>query len=217
MRNENPPPVFLSSGASSDQLAVTKSPTMKGTVYIATTVDNKIATPDGGIDFLNDLPPPTEDDTKNEYLSFAQLLASVDCMVMGRKTFDKVVSFGKDMWVYGKLKIIVQSRDPAKVSIPDHLTETVSTSGEPPNALFERLESEGFKNVYIDGGCTIQRFLEAGLVTDMHLTRVPVLLGDGIDLFGSGGKQNTPIKLKATKTFAYSNGMVMTSYEIIKN
>lgn len=180
---------------------------MKGCVYIATSLDGFIAEKDGNIDWLNNLPPPTEEEGD---MGFAAHLASVDCMIMGRNTFDKVISFGKEMWAYGKLPIIVWSRSP--VEIPDYRQDTVTCSSLPPKELFEKLEKDGYKRAYIDGGVTVQKFLEAGLVHHICQSMAPILLGGGIPLYGQGLGQK---KLKLEITKSYSNGMVSLDYEVI--
>lgn len=100
------------------------------------------------------------------------------------------------------LKVVVWSR--GTVDIPDYRKRTVSCSSLPPTKLFEKLAAEGYQNAYIDGGFTVQKFLEAGLVDEMCLTRAPVLLGEGIPLFGGEGRK---MHLKHLSTTSYSNGM----------
>ena len=179
---------------------------MKGSVYIATSVDGYIADKEGGVGFLDELakPKPEEGD-----MGFAAFLSSIDVMIMGRNTFEKVLSFGKDMWPYGALKVIVWTR--SGVDIPDYRTDTVSTSSLSPAELFGELERQGHQWAYIDGGTTVQKFLEAGLVHKLCLSTAPVLLGSGISLFGEGRK----VKLKHIDTKSYSNGVVSTSYEVL--
>lgn len=179
---------------------------MKGCVYIATSLDGYIASKDGSVAFLDGLPKPTPDEGD---MGFGAFLASIDVMIMGRNTFEKVLSFGKEMWPYGELEVVIWSRKGA--TIPDYRADTVSTSSLPPAELFAELEKQGHKAAYIDGGTTVQKFMEAGLIHKLNLSKAPVLLGGGIPLFGEGKQVN----LKHVETKAYSNGVVSTSYEVV--
>lgn len=124
----------------------------KCSVFIATSLDGFIARDDGSIDWLmkaNSLVPPGEDGGYKEFIS------TVDGLVMGRHSFEKVLSF--ESWPYGDLPIVVMSSQP--IEIPDHLKNNVSTSSETPADLVKRLTKQGFKHLYIDGGITIQNFI----------------------------------------------------------
>jgi dihydrofolate reductase len=177
---------------------------LKASAYIATSVDGFIATPTGDISFLEGF--------EGDLGGFATFLASVDVLIMGRKSFDKVVSFGSDLWAYGDTRVIVWSR--GKADIPVYLQTTVSCSSLSPKDLISQLEQAGYKRAYVDGGETIQRFLQDGLIDEIQLTRIPVLLGAGIPLFSNTGRK---LNLKHLTTNAYSNGMVMTSYRVLNN
>jgi dihydrofolate reductase len=178
---------------------------MKCTVYIATTLDGMIATPSGDVSFLNDYPPPEGND-----MGWSAFLASVDVIVMGRKTFDKVVSFGPEMWAYGSIPVVVWSRNVNTVSIPPHLKESVTCSSLAPQQLVTELQVKfNYQHAYIDGGTTIREFLTAELIDTMILTRIPLVLGDGIPLF-----QGQRIVLDHEMTEAFSNGLVSSTYTV---
>ncbi|CAB9505737.1 RibD C-terminal domain [Seminavis robusta] len=183
----------------------------KGSVYIATSLDGYIAKADGDIDWLNNIPPPAKEEGD---MGFAAYLASVDCMVMGRNTFDKVLSFGKDVWPYGTLKVVVWSRTMKPDDIPDYRRDTVSCSALPPKELMQELQDNGHKKAYIDGGVTVQEFLKAGMVQEICLSLAPILLGSGIKLFPTDGPQ---FNLKLKESMSYSNGMVQSTYEVLPN
>jgi len=203
-------------------------------VQIAVTVDGLIAEPDGGVGFL-DMYPACEGDN----FDFSGFLDSIDVIIMGRNTFDMVVSFGEDMYAYRDIKMVVCSRDPSRVVIPEFLRKTVSASCETPRKMLQRLEDDGFRRAYVDGGITIQRFLREDCIHRLILTRVPLLLGAGIPLFangsvvagndsgdgndrgnGSGSDKdgNTvsvdPTKLDHIETKTYQNGLVTTTYDV---
>lgn len=187
-------------------------PQLRGCVQIATSVDGFIAGKNGDLDWLNNQPT-----VEGEDFGFADFLKSIDVMIMGRKTFEVVVGFGKEGWVYGDLPVIVWTRNAGSVKVPEWMPQTVSIkSAASPAELWTELEASpsGFKRAYIDGGKTIQSFLNAGLIHHITLTRIPILLGEGIPLFESNpaGKQRT---LKHLSTQSYSNGFVTTNYDVI--
>jgi dihydrofolate reductase len=180
---------------------------MRVSVYVGTSLDGFIARRDGSIDWLNDaqgLVPKGED------CGYRAFMDSVDTLIMGRKTFEQVLTFGP--WHYGDTPVVVVSHNP--VTIPSHLPDTVSHSSESPRALLERLSGQGVKHVYVDGGSTIQGFLAESLIDEITITSVPIALGDGIPLFGPMEKD---LKLTHVSTRAYDFGFVQTTYQIKKD
>ena len=180
--------------------------TIKSSVFIATSLDGFIARLDGSIDWLNEanaVVPEGED------CGIVEFMSSVDGLVMGRNSFEKVLSFGE--WPYGEIRVVVLSRK--GVDIPDKIKNRVSTSSEDPKSLVKRLAAEGMKQLYVDGGKTIQSFLSAGLIDEITITSIPVLLGTGLPLFGPLKKD---IKLKHVSTNAYPFGFVQNRYCVEK-
>ena len=150
---------------------------IKSSVFIATSLDGFIAREDGSIDWLdraNASVPSGED------CGYKAFFDSIDTLVMGRNTFELVLRFPD--YPYGDKRLVVLSS--RALDIPAALAETVSCSSEAPADLVRRLESEGAKHLYVDGGITIQRFLAAGLIDEVTVTLIPVLLGRGRPLFG---------------------------------
>lgn len=179
---------------------------MKASVYIATSLDGYIARNDGTLDWLdeaNAAVPVGED------CGFQSFMDSVDTLIMGRKTFEQVLSFGQ--WPYAEKPVIVLSG--SLKSLPSIVPDTVTLSSEQPCSLLERLSSENIEHVYIDGGTTVQRFLSEGLIDEITLTVIPILLGAGISLFGSLEKD---IKLTHQRTQAFEFGFVQTTYAVNK-
>ena len=176
---------------------------MKVSVYIATSLDGFIARNDGAIDWLNEANNTV---SGGEDYGFSEFMKSVDTLIMGRKTYEQVLSFGE--WPYGKTPVIVMSR--SSISFPSSIPNIVTHSLEAPRDLLERLSVEGIQHVYIDGGFTIQSFINDNLVTDFTITKVPILLGEGLRLFG---KIKQDIKLKHVATKAFPNGFVKSTYE----
>lgn len=171
-------------------------------VFIATSLDGFIARSDGRIDWLNDanaLVPPGED------CGFAEFLSSVDALVMGRNTFEQVLSFPE--WPYGSKPVVVLSH--SLRSLPAQAPATVILSAESPAALAERLSAEGLRHLYVDGGGTIQSFLMANLIDAITITVIPVLLGSGKPLFGP---LQSDVHLQLLTNRAYDCGFVQSTY-----
>lgn len=177
---------------------------MKATVYIATSLDGFIARPDGGVDWLGD-----PDDGSTEDYGFAKFFETVDVLVMGSHTFEFVLDYGT--WPYGDKPVVVLSS--RTISIPDEFPETIEMMNCPPHEVVERLAERGAKHLYIDGGLTVQQFINADLVDRIIITRIPVLIGEGIPLFGSIAQD---IKLKHVNTTTFPDGLIQSEYELRK-
>lgn len=147
---------------------------MANMVYIATSLDGFIADRNGGLDWLTSVPNPEGSD-----FGFGDFMNRVDALVMGRKTFDTVVSF--DGWPYSKPVFVLGRSLPL---IPESLAGKAEGIIGGPREVVDMLRAKGYRNLYIDGGQTIQSFLREDLVDELVITRVPVLLGGGIPLFG---------------------------------
>lgn len=176
---------------------------MKVSVFIATSLDRFIARKDGDIDWLMDV---GEAEPGEDY-GYKVFNDTIDCMVMGRNSMEKVLSFPE--WPYEGQRVIVLSN--TLTTVPDALSGKIELYSGSLSNLVKGLESEGAKRLYIDGGKTIQSFLSEGLVTDMVITTIPVLLGEGLPLFGEIPHD---IKLKHISTTTYPNGLVQSNYEV---
>jgi dihydrofolate reductase len=172
---------------------------MANYVYIATSLDGFIATVDGGIDWLNEIPNPQ----KSDY-GYAEFMSGIDALVMGRGTFEKVLTFGD--WSYNKPVFVLSN---SLTTAPEHLKDKVEIASGDINKLVKQLNQRGYNNLYIDGGKVIQSFLEEDLIDELIITRVPILLGDGIPLFG---KLNQILKFKHSNTETYNNMLVKSTY-----
>lgn len=172
---------------------------MKCSVFCGISVDGFLARPNHGLDFL---------DTGSQVPhGFKEFYDSVDVVVIGRRTYEVVLGFGK--WAYGKKSVVVLSSRQLDFSkIKGAVIRQMS--GEPAG-IIKQLEKQNFKHAYIDGGITIQRFLASGLIDRMIVTRVPVLIGEGIPLFGPVAKD---ILLDHVATRTYKGGLVQSEYNI---
>lgn len=178
---------------------------LRASVFIATSLDGFIARCNGDLDWLDEA---NRGVPEGEDMGFQAFLASVDALVMGRLTFEQVLGFG--VWPYGVTPVIVLSS--GKVEVPPPLHGVVSISSEQPEALVRRLESEGVRKLYVDGGLTIRRFLAARLIHEITLTTVPVVLGEGRPLFGPGAAD---IRLTHLETRALAGGFVQSRYRVL--
>ena len=184
---------------------------MNYSVFIATSTDGYIATEDGGIEWLEAAGKKDVDMGDNQDMGFNTFIESVDCMIMGRKCMDKISSFNIPLehWPYASARVIALSNTVKKA--PENLHGKVEMYSGDLLELTNRLESEGFKHAYIDGGSTITSFIKLKLITHLHLTRAPVLIGGGIPLFG---KFETHVVLENAEVVAYPNDFITTKYKV---
>ncbi len=178
---------------------------MKISVYIATSLDGYIARENGDLDWL----PGSDGQSDGEDYGYQPFMDSIDTLVMGRHTYEMVLSFGE--WPYGEKRVIVLSSQ--EIEIPAHLAGTVESSSSSPAKLVNELHKSGAQHLYIDGGKTIQGFLNAGLIDEMIITSIPVLIGSGIPLFGALEQDQ---KLRHIETSSFANGFVQSKYEVLK-
>ena len=144
-------------------------------------------------------------------MGFADFMASVDCMVMGRKCMEMISSMNltPEQWPYGDTRIIVLSNTLKEA--PANMKGKVEMYSGDLNELVAKLEREGFKHGYIDGGTTIQAFINLGLIDEMTITRAPILLGEGLPLFG---KTAQDIKLEQTQATAFPNDFIQEKFVV---
>ena len=173
---------------------------MQISVFIGASVDGFIARPNGALDFL----PPGG----GEPHGYDEFFASIDTLVIGRKTFETVLAFPQ--WPYGNKRVVVLSS--RAVGFSAVTGGMVDQMAGPPAEIVSKLASTGAKHLYVDGGLTIQNFLRAGLIQRLIITRVPVLIGEGIPLFG---ELTRDIELRHVATQYYPSGLVKTEYQVL--
>lgn len=171
--------------------------TVKVSVYIATSLDGFIARTNGDIDWL------TGGEGGEDY-GYAKFMSDIDHIVMGRNTYEKVLTFGG--WPYAKKVIVLTSRD---LAVSPELSDKVEALNLSPRELVNEMDMRGAKHIYLDGGVTIQRFLREGLVDEMTITTIPILIGEGLSLFG---KLENDIKLELIKSESFKNGFVQNKF-----
>ncbi|MGB1103512.1 MAG: dihydrofolate reductase family protein [Crocinitomicaceae bacterium] len=154
--------------------------TTSNKIFIATSLDGYIADENGKIDWLHALPNPTGDD-----MGYQSFMDEVDALVMGRNTYETVLGFDMD-WPYSKPVFVLSS---SITSVPEEIEDKIFIKKGDLNQIMTEIHQAGFKNLYIDGGTTIQGFLEHDLIDEMIITTIPVLLGGGVSLFGQLDQQ----------------------------
>ncbi len=173
---------------------------MKASVFIGASLDGFIARRNGALDFL-----PEGGGEEHGYQDF---MDSVDALVIGRNTYEIVLGFGG--WAYGSKPVYVLTTRP--LDSPPPVGAVVEFMSGDPTEIVKTLRKKGLKHIYVDGGITIQSFLREGLIQTLIITRVPVLIGAGIPLFGS---LPNDIRLKPINTRQFATGLVQTEYEIL--
>jgi dihydrofolate reductase len=172
---------------------------MTASVFIGISVDGFIARRNGALDFLPE--------GGGEPHGYNEFIASVDAIVIGRKTFETVLTFGT--WPYGHKRVVVLSSRPLDFSAVRG--GVVEQMAGPPAEIVSQLAARGSRHLYIDGGITIQGFLRAGVIQRLIITRVPVLIGEGVPLFGSLPHD---IRLRHVATRHYPSGLVQSEYQV---
>ncbi|MDH0063354.1 dihydrofolate reductase family protein [Leclercia adecarboxylata] len=172
-------------------------------VFIAVSLDGYIARQDGDIDWLLQRDDPTED---HGYTAF---IADKEWIVMGRGSYEKVLTFKE--WPYDR-PVLVLSRQLADTPVPEALKGKVQFSRLTPKEVLNDLAAQNVQRVYLDGGQVIQSFLREGLVADIVITTVPVLLGSGKPLFGSLSRD---INLTLLSSRSFPSGLVQSHYRLM--
>ncbi len=174
---------------------------MTCSVFIGTSLDGFIARLNGSFDFLPE--------GGGEPHGYNEFIATIDALVIGRNTFETVLAFPE--WPYGDKRVIVLSSRPIDFSkVRGGIVEQMAGS---PAEIVAKLAASGAHHLYIDGGITIQNFLRAGQIQRLIITRVPVLIGEGIPLFGTLPQD---VRLHHVATQHYPSGLVKSEYEVIR-
>lgn len=174
-------------------------------VFIAAGLDGYIARKDGTLDWL----PGSDGQQLGEDAGYQDFYASVDTLVLGCNTYELVLSFGE--WPYNDKRVVVLSSCYPETLQP--VAVNIWGSSASPALLAGQLQRLGAGHVYVDGGKTIQSFLRTGLIDEMTITRIPVLIGEGIPLFG-GLERDIRLQHQSTRTF--DNGMVQSKYKVTR-
>jgi dihydrofolate reductase len=173
-------------------------------VFVGVSLDGFIARPNGDLDWLMG-----EGGGDSAEYGYNEFIAGIDAIVMGRKTFEQVLTF--DKWYYGSKRVVVLSHHSLDVSGARARGGVVEQLEGSPAEIVSKLTASGAYRLYVDGGSTIQQFLRAGLINRLIISRLPVLIGEGIPLFGP---LLHDIRLRHVTTRTYPGGMVQSEYHI---
>lgn len=181
-------------------------------VFIATSVDGFIARPDDSLDWLTGRPAEEEtgEHDPDQDFGYGAFFATIDALVMGRGTFDVVAGFDGD-WPYGATPVYVWTSHPEDLHVKDGAV--VRPLAGDLDAVVDRVRADGIGHAYVDGGATIRQFLAAGLIDRMIISTVPVLIGEGIPLFGGTGPD---IRLALVSCEHFDGGMVQRTYDVVR-
>ena len=170
-------------------------------VFIATSLDGYIADAQGAVHFLDTYPMPGNSD-----MGYYAFMDRVDALLMGRKSFETVLGFGV-AWPYTK-PVFVWSHKLQE--IPAELAEKAFLVRGNLYEVEEQIKAKGYPHLYLDGGQVIQSFLQADKVSSMTITTIPVLLGNGVRLFG---ELENPLAFQCVSSTSYENGMAQQVFE----
>ncbi len=176
---------------------------MTNYVYIATSLDGFIAKKDGDISWLENMPQ-----IKGEDYGYSLFIQKVDALVMGRNTFEKVLTFNS--WPYKKPVFVLST---TLKKIPKNLQTKVKIINKTPKEIVKFLSNKGLNNLYIDGGKTIQAFLKDELIDEIIITKIPITLGKGIPLL----KNAFPKEFYLIQKKDYSNKISQEQYKKINS
>jgi dihydrofolate reductase len=172
-------------------------------IFLATSLDGFIAGPD---DDLSWLPMPT---TEGEDFGYAEHMATIGCLLFGRRTYDVVQGMG-EQWTYpATMPMLIATRRPLGPAAP----QIRAVSGTIEELIAEARAAAGDKDVYLDGGDLIRQALDAGLVDHMTITLVPQILGAGIPLF-AGCQKRHGLQLESSRPL--EGGMLQLVYRLAK-
>lgn len=166
-------------------------------LFIAMSLDGFIAKADGDISFLSSVEQPDED------YGYTKFMESVDTVILGRKTYDKVLFMVNEL-AYGDREVFVLTRNPK----PE--TNKITFYSGSLVDLISNLKSASGGNIFCDGGAeTVHRFLQNDLFDEIIVSVIPVLLGDGIRLFKEGFPEK---KLQLVQAKSFEKGLVQLHY-----
>lgn len=167
-------------------------------LYIAMSLDGYIARQDGEIDWLSLVERPPED------YGYGDFIRTVDTVIMGRKTYDKVLGFGVDFPHRGRTCYVLSRQKTGQDENVEFYNGNVAD-------LLTRIRQNPGQHIFCDGGAeTVLELMKQNLIDRYILSIIPILLGDGISLF-TFGRPEQPLHL--TRSLTFPTGLVQLWYE----
>ena len=169
-------------------------------LFIATSLDGFIAREDGSLDWLVNIPNPSQTDH-----GYNEMIENTDVIVMGRKTYDEILGFGIE-WPYENCKTFVVTGK------PDFAPSTGNTFvlNKIDAGTIQFLKNQSSKNIWLaGGGSLVTQFLNHGAIDEMTISIVPIVLGNGIRLFPDKPLET---QFKTVKTELFETGIVNLVY-----
>ncbi len=171
---------------------------MKASVYIGTSLDGFIARKNGDIDWL------VQYANEEAVEAYHEFMKNIDVILIGRGTYEKVLSFPS--WPYNK-KVFVMSA--TLKELPETTKDKVTLVCKSPIQILDHLSHQGYSSVYVDGGKLIQSFLREDLIDELIISKVPVIIGSGLPLFG---ELKMDLQFSHIKTIVQKNQLVRSYY-----
>lgn len=168
-------------------------------LYISCTLDGYIAKPGDNLDFLDLVQKEGED------YGYGDFIKTVDTVIVGRKTYDWVISQGHEFHHSDKeAYIITRQQRPQKDNLSFY-------SGDLKTLVNELKEKDG-KNIFCDGGAEIvNQLLKEKLIDEIILSVIPVVVGNGTRLFDNGRPEQ---ELELISSQAFDTGLVQLHYQM---
>lgn len=177
---------------------------VKNSVFIATSLDGYIADKEGGLEWLHSTPNPNNID-----MGYGEFISKIDALVMGRTTFETVCGFDMD-WPYQKPVFVLSN---TMTTIPEKFKDKAQLAKGSLTDILDTIHEQGYYNLYIDGGRTVQSFLTEDLIDEMIITVIPVLLGGGSPLFSDLPKK---LDFKCVNSKVYLDKIVQNHFKRVK-
>lgn len=173
-------------------------------VFIARSLDGYIADKNGGLSWLESVPNPEGLD-----MGYSKFMEKIDAIIMGRNTFEVVCGFDI-RWPYSRPVFVLSN---TLKSLPEEYHDKVEILKGSVSEILAQVHQSGYTRLYIDGGATIQSFLEADRIDEITISTIPVLLGGGIPLF-RGLSQSLVFEHLGSQV--YLNAIVQDSYRRVR-
>lgn len=179
-----------------------------------------MARSDGSIDWIESRL------TSNKDLNISKFKGKMDAVILGRKTYEKIVEF--KIWPFKTTLPVYVMSSKETLRFPKYIPKNVRHTRECPRHIIRRLEEDDVEQVWVDGMTTISNFLRAGCINYIVINRFPVLLGSGIPLFDMNicnnnnaeeeeDKETNDIQLKLSASVISSFGVVQSQYKVLPN